>query len=155
MESPEGDPVKECACSSAIVTCYQKRISGPLLDRIVIRVEIPRVESDELASDVPLETSERIRARVKGARERQCQRFAGARLVCNAEMRPREVTEYCRLDDAGRSLLRSAMQRSQMGTGAFHRILKLARTIADLAGEGESTTAHLAEAIQYRPRREM
>lgn len=72
-----------------------EEISGPLLDRIVIHVEIPRVEYEKLAGDVSLETSERIRARVKGARERQCQRFAGTRLVCNAEMRPGEVTEYC------------------------------------------------------------
>jgi len=150
-----GDPVKECSCSSAIVTRYQKRLSGPLLDRIDIHVEVPRVEYEKLASDVPLEFSESIRRRVEEARERQRERFAGTHLACNAGMGPGEVREYCRLDDAGRSLLRSAMQQLQMSARAFHRILKLARTIADLAGEGEITTAHLAEAIQYRPRRQM
>ena len=93
--------------------------------------------------------------RVEEARERQRQRFEGTHLACNAEMGPGEVREYCPLDDAGRSLLRSAMQQLQMSARAFHRILKLARTIADLACEGEITTAHLAEAIQYRPRRQM
>jgi len=150
-----GDPVKECSCSPAIVTRYQKRISGPLLDRIDIHVEVPRVEYEKLASDTRLESSESIRARVEGARGRQRQRFAGRRLSCNAEMGPGEVREYCRLDDGGRGLLRSAMQQLQMSARAFHRILKLARTIADLAGEGEITVAHLAEAIQYRPRRQM
>lgn len=89
------------------------------------------------------------------ARERQRQRFEGTPLACNAEMVPGEVREYCQLDDEGRSLLGSAMQQLQMSARAFHRILKLALTIADLAGEGEITTAHLAEAIQYRPRRQM
>jgi len=92
---------------------------------------------------------------VEAARERQRKRFVGTCLACNAEMGPGEVREYCPLDDAGRSLLRSAMQQLQMSARAFHRILKLARTIADLAGEEEITTAHLAEAIQYRPRRQM
>ncbi len=150
-----GDPVKECSCSPAIVTRYQKRLSGPLLDRIDIHVEVPRVEYEKLASETALERSESIRARIEVARERQRKRFEGTRLSCNAEMGPGEVREYCRLDDAGRSLLRSAMQQLQMSARAFHRILKLARTIADLAGEEEITTAHLAEAIQYRPRRQM
>jgi len=92
---------------------------------------------------------------VKGGREGQGQRFAGTRLTCNADMGPGEVREYCRLGDAGRSLLGSAMHQLQMSARAFHRILKLARAIVDLIGEGEITTAHLAEAIQYRPRRQM
>jgi len=150
-----GDPAKECTCSPAIVARYQKRLSGPLLDRIDIHVEVPRVEYDKLATEVPLESSHSIRARVEGARERQSQRFTGTHLACNAEMGPGEVREYCQLDDGGRSLPRSAMQQLQMSARAFQRILKLARTIADLAGEGEIATAHLAEAIQYRPRRQM
>ena len=150
-----GDPVRECTCSPAIVTRYQKRLSGPLLDRIDIHVQVPRVEYEKLASESALERSEPIRRRVEEARERQRKRFEGTRLGCNAEMGPGEVREYCRLDDAGRSLLRSAMQQLQMSARAFHRILKLARTIADLACEEEITTAHLAEAIQYRPRRQM
>jgi len=150
-----GDPVKECTCSPAIVTRYQKRLSGPLLDRIDIHAEVPRVEYEKLASNVSLENSESIRERVEVAREKQRQRFEGTRLGCNAETGPGEVREYCRLGDGGRSLLRSAMQQLQMSARTFHRILKLARTIADLAGEREISTAHLAEAIQYRPRRQM
>ena len=100
-----GDPVKECTCSPAIVTRYQKRLSGPLLDRIDIHVEVPKVEYEKLASDVPLEASELIRERVEEARERQRQRFAGTRLSCNADMGPGEVREYCQLNDAGRSHL--------------------------------------------------
>ncbi|MCJ7667719.1 MAG: YifB family Mg chelatase-like AAA ATPase, partial [Anaerolineae bacterium] len=150
-----GDPVKECTCSPAIVTRYQKRLSGPLLDRIDIHVEVSRVEYEKLASETPLERSELIRERVEGARGRQRKRFAGRRLSCNGEMGPGEVRGYCRLDDGGRSLLRSAMQQMQMSARAFHRILKLARTIADLAGEEEISIAHLAEAIQYRPRRQI
>jgi magnesium chelatase family protein len=148
-----GDPVKQCTCSPSIVIRYQKRISGPLLDRIDIHVEVPRVEYEKLASDTPLENSESIRARVEIARERQRRRFAETRLTCNADMGPAEIREYCPLDEAGRSLLRSAMYQLQMSARAFHRILKLARTIADLAGEERITTSHLAEAIQYRPRR--
>ena len=113
------------------------------------------MEYEKLASDRPLEASERIRVRVEEARERQRQRFERTRLNCSAEMGPGEVREYCQLDDAGRSLLRSAMQQLQMSARAFHRILKLARTIGDLAYEEEITTAHLAEAIQYRPRRQI
>ena len=150
-----GDPVKECSCSPAIVTRYQKRLSGPLLDRIDIHVEVPRVEYEKLASDVLLEASERIRARVEAARERQHQRFEGTRLRCNAEMGPGEVRGYCRLDDEGRGLLRSAMNQLQMSARAFHRILKLARTIVDLAGEEEIATVHLTEVIRHRLRRQM
>ncbi len=148
-----GDPVKECTCSPAIVTRYQKRISGPLLDRMDIHVEVPRVEYEKLAGKEELERSEAIRERVEAARRRQRRRFQGTRLTCNADMGPAEVREQCPLDEAGRSLLRSAMYQLQMSARAFHRILKLALTIADLSGEERITTAHLAEAIQYRPRR--
>lgn len=149
-----GDSVKECTCSPAMVTRYQKRISGPLLDRIDIHVEVPRVEYDKLSSDRLGEPSAAIRSRVAGARERQRRRFEGTALLTNADMGPAEVREYCPLEEAGRSLLRAAMQQLQMSARAYHRILKLARTIADLAGSEGIQTAHLAEAIQYRPRRQ-
>ncbi|HHS98395.1 MAG TPA: ATP-binding protein [Chloroflexi bacterium] len=148
-----GDPVRECTCSPATVTRYQKRISGPLLDRIDIHIEVPRVDYEKLTNDRRGEPSTAIRARVERAREIQRRRFAGTPLTCNAEMGPVEVREFCRLDDAGRSLVRAAMQQLQMSARAFHRILKLARTIADLAGSERIETAHLAEAIQYRPRK--
>ncbi len=148
-----GDPVRECTCSPAQVTRYQKRISGPLLDRIDIHVEVPRVDYDKLTDNRLGEPSEAIRTRVERAREVQRKRFEGTDITCNADMGPGEVRRICRLDDAGSSLVRAAMQQLQMSARAFHRILKLSRTIADLAGSQEIETAHLAEAIQYRPRR--
>jgi magnesium chelatase family protein len=148
-----GDPVRECSCSTTQVTRYQKRISGPLLDRVDIHVEVPRVDYNKLTDDRLGEPSSSIRARVEQAREVQRQRFNGTEISTNADMGPAEVRTFCRLDDAGRSLVRAAMQQLQMSARAFHRILKLSRTIADLARSEEIETAHLAEAIQYRPRR--
>jgi len=148
-----GDPVRECTCSMQTISRYQKRISGPLLDRIDIHIEVPRVDYDKLTDERLGEPSETIRARVEQARKVQRQRFAGTPLSCNADMGPTEVREICQLDETGRGLVRAAMQQLQMSARAFHRILKLARTIADLAGSERIETAHLAEAIQYRPRR--
>jgi magnesium chelatase family protein len=148
-----GDPVRECTCSLSTISRYQKRISGPLLDRIDIHVEVPRVEYDKLTDERLGERSEAIQARVERAREAQRERFAGTPLSCNADMGPGEVRKICQLDETGRGLVRAAMQQLQMSARAFHRILKLARTIADLAGSERIETAHLAEAIQYRPRR--
>ena len=149
-----GDPVKECTCSMSMVSRYQKRISGPLLDRIDIHVDVPRVEYEKLSDDRLGEPSEAIRERVEAARERQRQRFEGTGLLANADMGPAEVRTYCQVDEAGSNLLRAAMQQLHMSARAYHRILKLARTIADLAGSDSIETAHLAEAIQYRPRRQ-
>jgi len=136
-----------------MVTRYQKRISGPLLDRIDIHVEVPRVEYEKLSDDRLGEPSAAIRGRVAAARERQLSRFKGTSLTCNADMGPAEVRDFCQVDPAGKSLLKAAMQQLQMSARAYHRILKLARTIADLAGSERIQTVHLAEAIQYRPRR--
>jgi magnesium chelatase family protein len=111
------------------------------------------VDYNKLTDERLGERSEPIRGRVERARENQRQRFASTSLRCNADMGPTEVREVCRLDEAGRGLVKAAMQQLQMSARAFHRILKLARTIADLAGCGGIETAHLAEAIQYRPRR--
>ncbi|MEA3342333.1 MAG: YifB family Mg chelatase-like AAA ATPase [Chloroflexota bacterium] len=150
-----GDPVRECTCSMRTISRYQKRISGPLLDRIDIHIEVPRVDYDKLTDERLGEPSDAIRARVERAREEQRARFAGTELNCNADMGPTEVRKICQLDETGRSLVRAAMQQLQMSARAFHRILKLSRTIADLAGSERIETAHLAEAIQYRPRRQM
>ena len=130
----------------------------PLLDRIDIHAEVPRVDYDKLPDDRLGEPSAAIQARVESAheespREIQRRRFEGTGLLSNAGMGPAEVRKVCRLDEAGRGLVRAAMQQLQMSARAFHRILKLARTIADLAGSEEIETPHLAEAIQYRPRR--
>jgi magnesium chelatase family protein len=147
-----GDPKRDCTCNLSTITRYQKRISGPLLDRIDIHIEVPRVEYDKLADDRLGEQSSAIRARVEAARERQRQRLLGTPLACNADMGPAEIRTYCRLDAAGQQLMRSAMQQLGLTARAFHRILKLARTIADLAGSEQIQPPHLAEAIQYRPR---
>lgn len=148
-----GDPVRDCSCTSAMVTRYQKRISGPLLDRIDIHAEVPRVEFDKLADDRLGEPSRQIRELVEEARGKQTERFKDVELVCNADMGPSEVREYCPLDTSGRSLVRQAMTQLQLTARAFHRVLKLARTIADLSGEKDILAPHLAEALQYRPRR--
>jgi magnesium chelatase family protein len=156
-----GDPVQECTCSLGMVSKYQKRLSGPLLDRIDIHVEVPRVEYEKLADERLGEPSAGVRERVQAARERQRERYgvqpqatsAGPGLTCNAEMRPADVRVHCQVDDTGKSLLKAAMSQLQLSARAYHRILKLARTIADLAGSEGIQPPHLAEAIQYRPRR--
>jgi magnesium chelatase family protein len=147
-----GDPIKPCTCSSSTVTKYQKRISGPLLDRIDIHIEVPRVEYEKLGDHRIGESSECMRARVEAARHIQHRRFEGSDLTCNADMRPAEVRKYCQLDDPSRSLMKSAMSQLQLSARAYHRILKLARTIADLVGSEQIGPSHLAEALQYRPR---
>ena len=149
------EQVHECTCSNSMVSRYQKRISGPLLDRIDIHIEVPQVEYEKLSDERLGEPSEAIRERVEAARERQRRRFEGTGLMSNADMGPAEVRDHCQVDEAGKSLLRAAMQQLHMSARAYLRILKLARTIADLAGSEGIETAQLAEAIQYRPRRQM
>lgn len=147
-----GDPFKECTCSAGMVLRYQKRISGPLLDRIDIFVDVPRVDYEKLTDDRRGEASEKIRTRVKVARNIQRERFEGMGLACNAEMTPVEVREYCRVETSAQSLLRTAMKQLYLSARAFHRVLKLARTIADMEGAPIIGASHVAEALQYRPR---
>ncbi|MCS7051978.1 MAG: ATP-binding protein, partial [Thermomicrobium sp.] len=129
---------------------YQKRISGPLLDRIDIHLHVPRVEYDKLADHRLGEPSAAVRARVQSARAVQLRRFGDPRRL-NSDLTPPELRRYCRLDEAGERLLRTAVERLGLSARAYHRVLKLARTIADLAGEERIAAVHVAEAIQYRP----
>ncbi len=147
-----GDLVRECTCSATAIARYQKRISGPLLDRIDIHVEVPRVDYEKLADKRKVEDSTTIRQRVQAARERQLQRFVGTKLTCNAEMGPAEVRDFCQVDGSAEKLLKAAMQQLHLSARAFHRVLKLARSIADLAESETIAANHVAEAIQYRPR---
>jgi magnesium chelatase family protein len=147
-----GDPTRACTCPEAAVTRYARRISGPILDRIDLHVEVPRVDYAELAGDAVGEPSAAVAGRVVAARERQAARLEGTGLVVNAEMGPAAVEQHCRLDDAGRALLRRASAQLGLTARGYHRVLKLARTIADLAASESIELAHLAEALQYRAR---
>lgn len=147
-----GDPYHSCTCPPGLVARYQRRISGPFIDRVDIFVEVPQVEYDKLADNRSGEKSEKVRERVEFARGIQRKRFEGTRIACNSEMTPAEVRAFCNLEDAAQSLLKAAMKQLYLSARAFHRILKLSRTIADLDNSESIRSHHLAEAIQYRPR---
>lgn len=144
-------PEKKCVCGSAIVQRYLSKISGPLLDRIDIHVEVVPVSFDEMTANRKNESSAEIRERVVRAREVQAERFRDNETIyCNAMMPSNMVKEVCPINDAGKSLLRNAMERLGLSARAYDRILKVSRTVADLAGSPDIRTEHLAEAIQYR-----
>ena len=146
-----GHPSKPCVCPPGAVRKYLGKISGPLLDRIDIQIEVAPVEFDEMASNVPAESSASIRERVVKARMLQLQRFKGEKGVhCNAQMTSRLIRKYAQPDADGMALLKDAMTRLNMSARAYDRILKVARTIADLAGEEDVKPRHLQEAISYR-----
>ena len=145
-----GDPFKECKCSSGEISRYHKRISGPLLDRIDIFVDVPHIDYEKLTEDKPVESSDKVRARVKAAYEIQLERFRGTMRKSNADMTPKEVKEFCIVESAAQSLLSAAMKQLHLTGRAFHRILKLSRTIADLEHSNVIKTHHMAEALQYR-----
>jgi magnesium chelatase family protein len=149
-----GDSQKPCTCAPATVTKYQKRISGPLLDRIDIHIEVPRVDYEKLSGDRVGESSQANRMRVQAARDIQNKRFSSTAsdIVCNADMRVGEIRQFCKLQNEGQSLMRAAMTQLNLSARAYHPILKLARTIADLAGGEDTQSVHLAEALQYRPK---
>jgi len=144
-----GDEKRECLCTPPQVARYLRRVSGPLLDRIDLHVEMPRVLPAELTSVPTGESSTEIRARVLRARAIEQARLGGA-ASCNAEMTPRQLRRHCRLGEEEKAFLRGALERLGLSARAYDRVLRLARTIADLVGSDEITVAHLAEAIQYR-----
>ncbi|MHB8104541.1 MAG: YifB family Mg chelatase-like AAA ATPase [Dehalococcoidales bacterium] len=148
-----GDPFHKCTCPPSLVSRYQRRISGPFIDRVDIFVEVPHIDYEKLTDKRLAETSDKVQARVTAARLRQLKRFSGSKLTSNAEMTPAEIREFCHIEDAANNLLKAAMKQLYLSARAFHRILKLALTIADLESCDTIKANHIAEAVQYRPRR--
>jgi magnesium chelatase family protein len=147
------DPVKPCTCTPAMIQRYQAKLSGPLLDRIEIHIDVPRVEYDKLMNHESAEPSAVIQQRVESARDRQQQRFTNRRgLYANADMSVSDINTFCKLTAEAKQLLELSVKRMQLSARAYHRILKLSRTIADLAESELIELPHVAEAIQYRPR---
>jgi len=145
-----GDPERECQCSFGQIRRYHKRISGPLLDRIDIHIEVPRLPAREIMDPAEAEPSAPIRERVAKARAVQQHRFMGSRIFCNGQMTPRHLRQFCGLAPDAEAILRAAFDQMRLSARAHHRILKVARTIADLEGAPDIRAAHIAEAIQYR-----
>ena len=147
-----GDPTRECRCTPLQIQRYVNRISGPLLDRIDIHVDVPAVRFKELTSNAAPEgeSSAQIRERVVRARGRQRERLQGEGIFSNAQMSPRLIRKYCRIDAESEQMLERAMTRLGLSARAYDRILKVSRTIADLEGAEEIRPAHVAEAVGYR-----
>ena len=145
------DPSKECTCTPLQIQKYMSKISGPLLDRIDLHIEVPAVKYKELSSKAEGESSQKIRERVVAAREIQMKRFAGRKgMYSNADMQSKEIQNYCKLDLAGEELLKMAITKLGLSARAYDRILKVGRSIADLAHSSDIRPEHISEAIQYR-----
>ncbi|HVU34135.1 MAG TPA: ATP-binding protein [Opitutaceae bacterium] len=145
-----GDKKHECRCSPTQIQRYRARISGPLLDRIDLHIEAPALSIAELRTDGTGEPSAAIRARVAAARQRQTGRFAGTKATANARMSHAQIRKHCAIESALGDLLQQAMEQLHLSARAYDRILKVSRTIADLAGAEQIEASHLLEAIQYR-----
>jgi len=144
------DPKHECRCGLYQIQRYRSKISGPLLDRIDIHVEVPAVPYKDLMGRIKAEPSADIKQRVAGARAVQSGRLKRTRIHCNAQMGSRHIRTYCAIDQASCSLLETAVDKLGLSARAYNRILKIARTIADLAASDPITAEHISEAIQYR-----
>ena len=147
-----GDKNKPCTCSPSQIMKYQKKISGPLLDRIDLCIEVGRVEYDKLAGETDSESSAEIQKRVQQTRDLQTKRFAGTGIRTNSEMTIKEIRQYCQLGKPEQDFMKAAVIKMHLSARSYHRILKLARTIADLSGSEDIKIEHLAEALQYRPK---
>lgn len=148
-----GDRKRNCTCMPGQIAKYKRRISGPFLDRVDIYLEVPPVEVDKLSGDLSIESSAEIRKRVSAARKLQLERFKG-RILTNSEMSNKDIKEYCSLTQEGLDLLKMAVSSLNLSARGYHRVLKLSRTIADLAGMENIQAEHIAEALQYRTREE-
>jgi magnesium chelatase family protein len=145
--------MKPCVCGEAAVRRYQQRLSGPMLDRFDIQLDVQRVDYDKLTDDRRGEPSAAIQARVEAARERQRQRYRDLpHVLANSDLGPSEIETFCKLESDAEALLRTAMRKLQLSARAYHRTLKVSRTIADLAGSEPIRVEHVAEAVQYRSR---
>jgi len=145
-----GDSTHECTCTIPQIQRYRSKISGPLMDRIDIHIEVPAVKYKDLTAQDSGEPSKVLKERINGARKIQSQRFRGSKIHCNAQMTNRHIKKFCSIDDASQRLLEMAIDKLGLSARAYTRILKVGRTIADLAGEEEISSAHVSEAIQYR-----
>ncbi len=145
-----GSKDKECNCTPQQIAKYMGKISGPLLDRIDIHIEVTPVKYKKLESDIQPETSEQIKKRVNNARKIQLERYKNNKIFSNSELTPKLIEKYCKLDTNSKKILENAFQKLGLSARAYGRILKVSRTIADLAGEENILPAHIAEAIQYR-----
>ncbi|MBI2645263.1 YifB family Mg chelatase-like AAA ATPase [Candidatus Uhrbacteria bacterium] len=150
-----GDGARQCTCSIPQILKYQKRISGPLLDRIDMHCEVPRVGGASFQDTNASETSAAIRARVEQARAMQSDRFSGTALICNADMSGAQSETHCALDAQCIMCMRTAAEQFRLSARSYYRVIKVARTIADLSGSKDMTRAHLAESLQYRPKQTM
>ena len=144
------DPIHPCSCTPIAIHRYRSRISGPLLDRIDIHIEVPAVKYRDLADRSEAESSANIAQRVERSRELQLERYNGTKIHCNAQMTPRFIKKYCELDASGNRMLELVTDRLGFSARTYNRILKVARTIADLDAEDNIHEQHIAEAIQYR-----
>jgi magnesium chelatase family protein len=149
------DPEKDCTCTANQVNRYQRKISGPILDRIDLYVEVPHIRYEKLTDEKIEGSSKEIRRKVERAREIQLKRFANENIITNSEMDILLIKKYCKTDEKSNALLRNAVNNLHLSARGYHRILKLARTIADLEENLNITSLHIAEALQYRPKEEI
>lgn len=146
------DPDKQCQCAASQINLYRKKLSGPLLDRIDLHIEVPRLSYEKMTEKAEVSSSSAVKQRVSKARQIQQTRFKKHRIEKNSQMTTKLIDEFCPVDEASSQLLRQAVNKLQLSGRAYHRVLKLARTIADLAESEKILTPHIAEALQYRPK---